>query len=156
MSGGLGLLILLLLGVVLVLARPGMIGAVLGFLALLYFGHLVVAGVSNPEELPLVSVALLLVGELAQWSIDSRLAGRYETGVHLARAAGIVGLGLAGLAVVLLARFAAGLPVPGGIATVAVAVAATVALLGLISNVALRRAGRADHRDASRGHTLSP
>lgn len=134
------MLALFLLATVLVLARSGWIGGVLGLLALQYFGHTVLANGSNPAELAFVGVAILLVGELSQWSLDSRLRGRYEGGMHRSRAAGIAGLGVLGLGTVVLSQVAAGLPVPGGIATVAVAVAATVALLGLISIVALRRA----------------
>jgi len=139
-SGTFGLLCLLVLGAALVLARPGWIAAAVGLLALLYLGHTVVEDAANPTELGLVSVGLLLVGELAQWSMDGRLAGRYETGIHLSRATGIALLGLLGLGTVALSQVAAGVPIPGGVGAIAVAMAASVALLGLISAVALRRA----------------
>lgn len=148
-SGGFGLVVLLLLGATLVVARPGWIAGVPGLLALLYFGRLVVAGEPSLEGLGIVSVLLLLTGELSQWSMDSRLAGRYETGVHLWRAAGIVVLGLLGLGTVLLSQLATGVPIAGGIGTVAVAMTAAVALLGLISVAALRRGRPAKPRDAS-------
>ena len=128
-----------MLGAALVLARPGWIGGALGMLALLYLGRTAVADAANPTQLGLVSVGLLLVGELAQWSIDGKLPGRYERGLHLSRATAIAVLGLLGLGTVALSQVAAGLPVPGGIGTVAVAMGATVALLGLISVIALRR-----------------
>ena len=148
-TGGFGMVVLLLLGATLVAARPGWIAGLLGLLGLLYFGRLSVAGEPSLEGLGIVSVLLLLTGELSQWSMDSRLAGRYETGVHLRRAAGIVVLGLLGLGTVLLSQLATGVPIAGGIGTVAIAMAAAVALLGLVSVVALRRADRPDPRDAS-------
>lgn len=145
-SGGFGLVVLLLLGATLVLARPGWIAGVLALLALLYFGRLAVAGEPSLEGLGISSVLLLLTGELSQWSMDSRLAGRYEAGVHLWRAAGIVLLGLLGLGTVLLSQLATGVPIAAGIGTVAVAMTAAVALLGLISVAALRRSDRPDPR----------
>ena len=147
-TGGFGLVALLLLGATLAAARPGWIAGVLGLLALLYFGRIAVAGEQRLEGLGVVAVLLLLTGELAQWSMDSRLAGRYETAVHLRRAAGIVLLGLLGLGTVLLSQLATGVPIAGGIGTVAVAMVAAVALLGLVSVVALRRAGEASEADA--------
>lgn len=162
-SGALGLLCLLVLAAALVLARPGWIGGALGLLAVLYLGLTVIANTPNPTELGLVSIALLLVGELAQWSLDGRLAGGYETGIHLSRASGITVLALLGLGTVALSQVAAGLPIPGGVGAVAVAMGAAVALLALISTIALRRAavpaGSAvpatpRRGDAPRGHTM--
>lgn len=146
-TGGLGLVALLLLGATLVAARPGWIAGVLALLALLYFGRLAVAGEPSLEGLGIASVLLLLTGELSQWSMDSRHAGRYEAGVHLWRAAGIALLGLLGLGTVLLSQVATDVPIDGGIGTVAVAMAAAVAVLGLVSVVALRRPGRPDRTD---------
>ena len=70
--------------------------------------------------------------------MDRRLTGQYETGLHISRAIGIAWLGLLGVGVVVLSQLAAGLPISGGIETVAVAMAAAVALLGLLSIVAGR------------------
>ncbi len=138
-TGGFGLICLLVLVAALVVGRPAWIGGAIGLLALLYLGHTVVADAANPTELGLVSVALLLVGELGQWSLDGRLSGRYEPGLHVSRATAIALLGLLGLGTVALSQVASGLPIPGGVGAVAVAMAATVGLLGLISVVALRR-----------------
>jgi hypothetical protein len=140
-SGGFGLLALLLLGVVLVTVRPGLIGAALALLALLSFGHAAIAPDANLGQLGLVGVGLLLVGELSQWSLDARLPGRYEAALHGSRAIGLAWLALAGLGTVVLTLVAAGISIPAGLGTVALAVAATVALLGLISIVALRGPG---------------
>ena len=101
-----------------------------------------------------VGVALLLVGELAQWSLDGRLVGRYERGLHVSRVIGIAWLGLLGLGVALLGLLAAGLPIFGGIETVAVAMAASVALLGLASIVAGRAPIPSGHRAAPEPPTM--
>jgi hypothetical protein len=139
-SGGFGLGALLLLGAALVLARPGWIGATLGFLALVYFGHELLAGESNWEALGVVGVALLLVGELSQWSMDSRLPGRYDAHLHVSRAVGTAWLVSLGLAMAFLSLAAAGLPITGGIPTVAAGMVASVALLALVSILA-RKSG---------------
>jgi hypothetical protein len=130
-----------LLAIVLAGGRPAWIGIVLGLLALVYLGHIALTGESDLTEVGLAGTALLITGELGQWSLDSRLPGRYDAALHLARAGGLAALALLGLGTVVLAQLAAGLPIDGGIAAVAVATAATVALLGLVSGVALRRFG---------------
>ena len=56
-----------------------------------------------------------------------------------------------GLGITFLGGVAAGLPIPGGTWTVAAAVAASVALLGLVSIVALRAADRPDRGQAGPG-----
>lgn len=131
-----------LLGGALILARRGWIGAVLGLLALLTLGRQLVGGAVGTDRLGFVGVALLLIGELSQWSIDSRLAGQSALGLHRSRAVGITWLVALGLAVALLSRVAAGLPFPEGTLTVAIAVAASVGLLALISVVARRSTSR--------------
>jgi hypothetical protein len=141
--------LLLILAAALLLARPGWIGATLGFLALLFFAHLVVADAFSPAGAAVVGVALLLAGELGQWSIDGRLSGRYEARVHMSRAIGIAWLALLALAVELLSLLAAGVPITAGIETVALAMAAAIALLGLFSAVAARAPIRSGRRDAS-------
>ena len=69
-----------------------LIGAAQTMFALLYLGHVVLAGESTWEALGLVSLGVLLVGELSQWSFDSRIVGRYEAGLHQSRAVGIAAL----------------------------------------------------------------
>jgi hypothetical protein len=147
-SGGPGVALLLLFAAALVLARPGWIGAVLGFLALLFFAHLLVAGAFSPEGAAIVGVALLLAGELGQWSLDGRLAGRYEARLQVSRVIGIAWLGLLGVGVELLCLVAVGLPVASGIETAAIAMAAAVALLGLFSGVAARASIGSGRRDS--------
>lgn len=134
----------MLLAAVLVLGRPSWIGAVLGFLGALYLGHVLVAAEANVATAGFVGVALLLVGELAQWSFDSRLRGRYAASMHTTRAVGVAGLVLLGAGVVFLSLLVVGLPVSGGLVTVIVGMAAFVAVVVLVSIVALRPAALAD------------
>jgi hypothetical protein len=147
-SGSLALTVLVLLLATLSLGRPGWIGAIIGLLALLFFAHILVAGETNTGLAAAVGVALLLVGELTQLSLDSRLAGRYEASLSVARAIAIAWLGLLGLGVALLGMLAAGVPIPGGIGAVAVGMGASVGLLGLFSVVAARVPARSADRDA--------
>lgn len=143
-SGTAAAVVLVILVGVLVLGKPNLIGVAQGTLALLYVGHVALAGEPTWEALGLVSLGILLVGELSQWSFDSRVSGHYEAGPHLARAIGIGWLVALGLAVIVLAGLAAGLPNPGDPWAVAAATAATLALLALVSTVALRASGRQD------------
>jgi len=141
-SGALSALIVAALGIALVFARPGWIGPLLGLFALLYLGHLLVAPEAELLRAGLVGVALLLVGELSQWSFDSRLRGRYEVGLHRARAIGFGGVVLLGAGAVVMTLVVLGLPVPAGLGTVIAGMAAFVGLVVLISIIALRPADR--------------
>lgn len=134
----------MLLAGVLILGRPNMVALPQGLLAVLYLGHVVLAGESTWEGLGLVSLGILLVGELSQWSFDSRVAGRYEAGLHVARASGIALLLALGLGMILLATAASGLPSLGDPWAVAAAATASLALIVLISTVARRRVGTAE------------
>ena len=135
-SGGFGLAALLVLATALVVPAPSMIGPAVGALGLVYFGHVLIAGESRSETLALVSVGLLLVGELSQWSCDRRQRGRYELAVSMSRAIGVIWLSTLGLAVTLLGLSAAGLPVADRAWPLAGAIAAAVALLGVIAMAA--------------------
>jgi len=116
---------------VVVLARAEWVGPALGFLGLVFLGHLLVLGTTDLAAAALAGVGLLFAGELAQWSIDARWPGRYDDGMHTSRATGVAGLGLRGVGVVLLGAVAAGLPLTGGIELVFIATAAAVTLFGL-------------------------
>lgn len=139
-----GVVALILLFVVLLFVRPSWLGAVLLLLALLYLGHLLVAPQANWWVAGLVGVGLLLVGELSQWSFDSRLRGRYDWTVHRTRAVGIAGLVLLGAGVVLLSWLVVALPVSGGLGTLVVGMVAFVAIAAIVSIVALRPVPPAD------------
>jgi Flp pilus assembly protein TadB len=138
-----GVVVLLVLAMTLALGRAGIVSVVLGLLALLYFEHGLLTNETDLFQLGLVGVAILIVGELAQWSIDSRVPGRYERGLHRSRAAAIGALALLGLATVMVSGIAAGIPIGGGIESVVIAMAASVGVLGLISLVGMRSAGTA-------------
>lgn len=137
-SGVAGVIIVLLLVVALALGRPGWFGVTPALLALLYLGHLLVAPGSDLATAGLVGVALLLVGELSQWSFDSRLRGHHEAALHRSRAIGVGGLALLGAGAVVLSLLVIGLPISGGLVTVTVGVAAFVGVVGLVSVVAVR------------------
>lgn len=137
-SGLLGTLVLGLLGAALVLGRPGWIGAVLGLFATVYLGHLLVAPEANLATAGFVGVALLLVGELSQWSFDSRLHGRYEASMHRTRAIAVAGLALLGAGTLVLSELVVGLPISGSLVTLVVGMAAFVGIVAIVSVVALR------------------
>jgi hypothetical protein len=135
-SGSVAAVVLVILGGVLVLAKPHLIGGAQAMLALLYLGHVVVVGESTWEALGLVSLGVLLFGEISQWSFDSRVVGKYEAGLHQSRAVAIAFLSALGVGVIALAAFAFGLPdLPDPWAVLA-AIAASFALLALITTVA--------------------
>lgn len=141
MPGVVGLILLL---VALLFVRPSWLGAVLLLLALLYVGHLLIAPEANWWVAGLVGVGLLLVGELSQWSFDSRLRGRYEGTMHGTRAAGITGLVALGAGAVFLSWLVVALPVAGGLGTLIVGMVAFVAIAAIVSFVALRPAPPSD------------
>lgn len=144
LSGTAAAVVIVVLAVVLILGTPNHIGLPQGMLAVLYLGHVVLAGESAWEALALVSLGILLVGELSQWSFDSRVAGRYDAGLHRSRAIGIAALLALGLGVILLAAAASRLPSLGDPWAIAVAAGASLALLALISTVARRRTSTAE------------
>ena len=141
MSGTAAVVVLVILAAVLVLAKPGLIGAAQALLALLYLGHVVVAGESAWAALALVSLGILLFGELSQWSFDSRIVGRYEAGMHRSRAIGVAALLALGIGVNTLAAFALGLPDLADPWAVVAATAASLAVLVLITRVAREASG---------------
>lgn len=140
-SGTVAVIALVLLAGVLVLAKPNLIGPAQAMLAVLYLAHLVVAGESTWEALGLVSLGLLAMGELSQWSFDSRVPGRYEADLHRSRAIGIAAVLALGLGVIGMAAFALELPNLADPWAVVAATAASLALLALITRVARSATG---------------
>jgi hypothetical protein len=135
---GLALAALLLLLASLVLAWTSGIGLVLAALGLLYLSHLYISGESAGVEAALVGVGLLLVGELSQWSLHSRLSGRYERSLHASRAIGLMVLISLALGMALLAQLVSGVRFAGNLGSVAAGTAAAVGFLVLIASVAGR------------------
>jgi hypothetical protein len=121
-TGTAAVVVLMILAAVLVLAKPHLIGAAQAVLAVFFVSHVLVSGESTWEE-------------LSQWSIDSRVVGRYEPGLHQSRAVGVAALVALGLGVITLAAVALGLPTLGDPWAVVAAIAASLALLVLITEV---------------------
>lgn len=140
-TGGLALLALFLLLTGLILAWGAGIGWALAALATLYLSHLYFSGPIIGLEVSLVGVGLLLVGELSQWSLDSRLSWRFERSLCASRAIGLILLVAIALGVALLAQLASEVRVAGSLGTVASGTAAVVGLLALIATVGLWRVG---------------
>jgi hypothetical protein len=137
----LGALIVGLLAAGLLVGRGGWIGPILVLLGLLYLGHVLLAPTADLATAGFAGVALLLIGELSQWSFDGRLHGRYAGRMHVARGMAIASLVALGGATVLVSELAIGLPVSGGLATLIIGMAAFAAFVGLVSIVAVRRSG---------------
>jgi hypothetical protein len=135
-SGTAAAVVLVLLAGVLIFAKSQLIGPAQALLAALYLSHVLLAGESTWESLALVSLGILLVGELGQWSFDSRLAGRYEAGLHRSRAIAIAGLAALGVGVIALAAVGLALPNLGDPWAVVAATAASLVLLALVTRVA--------------------
>jgi hypothetical protein len=144
LAGTVGTLGVGILAVALVAGWPGGIGAAIVLLGLGYLGHVLLGSDVSPALLVSVSVALLLVGELGQWSLDRRVRGTYERGLAVSRGAGIGLLVVLGTGMALLGLVVTGIPVPGGLPAQAAAVAAAVALLTLVASVARRKGGGDD------------
>ena len=90
---------------------------------------------------PLSAGALLLVAELAWWSIETRVPAWSQPWVGVLRAATVL-LACAGAAVVsALVVVAAGAPVGGGTGLELMGIVAAVGALGVIAYVARRRVG---------------
>jgi hypothetical protein len=90
------------------------------------------------EAIPLLAAALLLVAELAWWSIEPRVPAWWQAGV-LARRVGTLVLACAGsLVVSALVVVAAGAPVRGGTLLELTGVVASVGALAVVAVVARR------------------
>jgi hypothetical protein len=91
---------------------------------------------------PLVGAGLLGYAELASWAGEARAGVRDERPVLAARARTLAATVAAGLGLGALVLLAAALPAGGGLARLAVGVAAAVAVLGLVAVVARPTATR--------------
>lgn len=133
-------------GVVLVITATGGIGLLaagialgrlalgewaIGLLAAVYVASLLYRAAAPDQWGALVAIALLVSGEMASWSIDSRRRGRDDLGVHLLRLRSIalaVGAALVLVVVVQAAGQLGGL----GIASAALATGAVLAGVGVV------------------------
>jgi hypothetical protein len=87
---------------------------------------------------PLVGCALLLVAELAYWSVELAGTAREERPVLLRRLTAMLGLAAGALALGAAVLAATALPLGGGLAWNLVGVAAAAAALALIAGLAAR------------------
>jgi hypothetical protein len=92
---------------------------------------------------PLVGAGLLLYAELASWAREARPQVRDEHPVLAARATVVAASTLAALALGVLVLLAAAVPAGGGLARLAVGVAAATATLALVAVVARPTSTRA-------------
>lgn len=124
----------MLLAAALALARPGFVAPALVLVAAGYAGTLVARDADVLDAAaPLVGCALMLVAELAYWSVELARTGREERPVLLRRLTAMAGLAAAALALGAAVLAATTLPVGGGLAWNLVGVAAAAASLALIA-----------------------
>ena len=138
-SGSIGVAALTTLAAALVFSRAGLIGWAIAILCVQYVERLIATSDSNVVIPAVAGVGVLAVGELSQWSLDSRSIAGVSGRLHLARGLAVIALLALGSATVLVCLMALAAPGPREAWTAGVAVVATVALLGVFSAVA--RAG---------------
>jgi hypothetical protein len=121
----------------LALGRAGLVAPALVLLAAGYAATLVARNASVLDAAaPLVGCGLLLVAELAYWSVELAGAGREERPVLLRRLTAMLALAAAALALGAAVLAATALPIGGGLAWNLVGVAAAAAALALIARLA--------------------
>jgi hypothetical protein len=126
-----------LMALALALGRGGLIAPALVLVAAGYTGALVARDADALDATaPLVGCSLLVVAELAHWSVELVGKGREERSVLLRRLGAMLGLagGALGLGAAVLAVTA--LPLGGGLAWNLVGVAAAAGALALIARLA--------------------
>ncbi|HLX19252.1 MAG TPA: hypothetical protein VKR23_03790 [Gaiellaceae bacterium] len=123
---------------VLVRATPAVVAWPPALLGAAYGIALVVHGSGVDDAAPLVAVGLLLCGELASWSIDTRLRIATERAVVRARGAAVASLAFASLAVAALVVALAAAPAGAGLAWTALGAAAIVGVVALAVALARR------------------
>jgi hypothetical protein len=140
LTGTVGVLALGVLGGALVVGNPAFLGPAVAVLELAYLQRVLLAGAPSVVEVGLVSLAVLLVGELGQWSLDNRLVRIDAPRMHLGRLWAILGLVAVSAVAVTVVSVGAVAPVAAGIAVSIIAVAATVATIAVVSAAATRAA----------------
>lgn len=142
LSGSLGVVALVILGAALVLGQSALIGWALGLLALQYAERLVATGDASLWIPAITGLGLLLVGELSQWSIDSRSLVGSHARLNAARAMAIGSLMAIGAATVLASLLMVLVPISSSPWATVGAVAAIVAITVLVATAAQRRLRR--------------
>jgi hypothetical protein len=136
LTGVLGLLAVVLLSAAVTLEWSAGIGWALGLLAAQYLASALPFDSVVDARAPVVGAGLLLVAELAYWSIELRSPMRDEPAIHVARARAIGVLVAAGAAAAVVPLLVAELPAAGQPAlrvAGAIAVVCVVALLAWLS-----------------------
>ena len=95
---------------------------------------------------PLFAAGLLVVGELAYWSLDLRLPGHDERDLMTRRLTALVALAFVSVALAALVVVVSAFPLGGGVGWRVVGVAAAAATLAIVARLARQGAAR---RDAS-------
>jgi hypothetical protein len=107
-------------------------------LALEYILSLGLAGAAIDARAPVIGAGLLLMTELAFWSIEQRAPIRDAPAVHFARARAVGMLVAGGGLLATLPLFASQLRIPGGLALSALGAVAAVALAMVLVHVTWR------------------
>jgi hypothetical protein len=129
------------LAVALLVAAAGLVAPALVLVAAGYAATLVARDADALDAAaPLVACALLLVAELAYWSVELARSGRAEPRVLLRRLAALLGLAAAALALATGVMAATSIPPGGGLAWNLVGMAAAAGAIALIAELA-RRSG---------------
>jgi hypothetical protein len=135
------------LGLVLAATAALRAGALLGPALTVLLAEYAVVLVSRGDRIdaaaPLVGAGLLLYAELASWAREARPRVHDERPVLVARATVVAGSALAALGLGVLVLLAAALPAGGGLARLAIGVAAATGTLALVAVVARPTSTRA-------------
>ena len=129
------------LSVAIVVARAGLVAPALVLVAAGYATTLIArdANALDPAA-PLVACALLLVAELAYWSVELASSGRAESRVLLRRLVALAALAAAALPLAAGVLAATAMPFGGGLAWNLVGMTAAAGAIALIAQLA-RRSG---------------
>ncbi|MGH3080724.1 MAG: hypothetical protein ACRDNH_06250 [Gaiellaceae bacterium] len=129
------------LAVAILVGRAGLVAPALVLVAAGYAATLVArdARALDPAA-PLVACALLLVAELAYWSVELASSGRAEPRVLLRRLAALVGLAATALALAAGVLAATAMPFGGGLAWNLIGIIAAAGAIALIAELS-RRSG---------------
>jgi hypothetical protein len=138
------------LGVALAAAAALRTGALLGPALVVFLAEYTVVlagrGARVAAAAPLVGAGLLLYAELASWAREAHPRVRDDRGVLTTRAVVVAASALAALGLGALVLLAAAVPAGGGLARLAVGVAAATATLALVALVARPTSTRAPRR----------
>lgn len=148
LSGSIGALALVTLAIALLFGRPALLGWALAVVFLQYLERLVATGETGLWLPAAVGVGALLVGELGQWSFDSRSLARGQRGLHLGRAMAILSLATLGAVTTVVCLLAVAAPMPRDRWTAAAAIVAIVVTVALVA-----RAARSDDVAATSGRS---